>query len=427
MEGHTIWQSIRPVACTPVPVTNTYTLSEEMPGNFKLPNYTVYFDTCTAYSRKPSDLVSPNIIKSIESARKLTIVDVRVPEVVFEELTYQQFDIANSAVENLQKNSETLRVVCGSSAIKAPTSDTIETAIRSQFDKLCKEHSISKLETPYEKIDWKSVVSDSCWRRPPFEKPKGENHLAEKGFRDRMILETVKNDVATIENGVIIFISADKLLRTSFEDQATSNCSIEVYSEFAEFVGHLELLAKTRSEQRTKEVMAKIPKVFYDPENPNCVVLSQGIFEHLKNEYAADMASPPIFQYLDFEERKHWLPVSDVKFLPSSKVFVRSDPDGNVHFGAGRYLWTSTIALARLLRRTAPRVPGPHVVRTEAIRTKEVDVLWSCLIDPHTGEFSDPKVEDYRENLLKDSFVDADWSTRMAYGFPLFPELADNG
>ena len=63
-----------------------------------------------------------------------------------------------------------------------------------------------------------------------------------------MILETVKHDAATIENGVIVFISADNLLCTSFDNQVTSNCSIEVYSEVDEFVGHLELFAKTKSE-----------------------------------------------------------------------------------------------------------------------------------------------------------------------------------
>jgi hypothetical protein len=418
-----------------------------MPGDFKVPNYTVYFDTNTAYSKRPSDPVSPKIIKSIESARKVTTVDVRVPEVVFEELIYQQFKIASSAVENLQKNSETLRVVCGRSALEAPTSDTIEAGIRAQFDRLCDEHSISKLETPYEKIDWKSVVSDSSWRRSPFEKPKSEDDLAEKGFRDRMILETVKHDVATIENGVIVFISADNLLRASFENQVTSNCSIEVYSEFDEFVGHLGLLAKTKSEQHTKEVLAKVSKVFYDPEDPNCVVLSQGVLQHLTDEYAEDMTRPPILQlgspnypqtakafssstqpsaatsirYGDWiEERKHWVPVSDLKFLPSSHVFQSG-------FGDGRYHWKSTITLARLLRRTVPQLRRPYFLTTEAIRTKDVDVLWSCLIDPHTAEFSDPKVEEYRTGLFSDSFVDADWSTRTAYGFPMFPGVDDNG
>jgi hypothetical protein len=118
-----------------------------------------------------------------------------------------------------------------------------------------------------------------------------------------------------------------------------------------------------------------------------------------------------------FEEMKHWVPVSDLKFLPSSHVFV--------HFEAGHYVWRSTIALARLLRRTVPKFLGPHIFPTEAMRTKEVDVLWTCLVDP--AEFSDPNVENYKENLLKDLLVDADFSTRTAHGFPLIPGIDDIG
>ena len=68
-----------------------------------------------------------------------------------------------------------------------------------------------------------------------------------------------------------------------------------------------------------------------------------------------------------------------------------------------------------------------YIFPTEAMRTKEVDVLWTCLVDPDTAEFSDPKVENYKENLLKDLLVDADFSTRTAYGFPLIPGIDDIG
>ena len=263
-----------------------------------------------------------------------------------------------------------------------------------------------------------------------------------------MILETVKHDAATIENGVIVFISADNLLRTSFDNQVTSNCSIEVYSEVDEFVRHLELLAKTKSEQYTKEVLEKVSKVFYDPEDPNCVVLSQGVLKQLTDKFAEDMTRPPILQvglpkyppqtaktfpwftqpsaptnFLSsdwIEEMKHhWTPVSDLKVFPSSHVF-QSD------LGDGRYHWKSTITLARLLRRTVLESRRPYSLPTEKIRTKDVDVLWSCLINPHTAEFSDPKVEEYRPQL-SDSFMDADLSTRTAYEFPMFPGVDDNG
>ena len=68
-----------------------------MSANYKLPNYTVYFDANVAYSKKPSEPISPRLLKSIDKARTLTRIDVRVPEVVLEELAYQQFVIAYAA------------------------------------------------------------------------------------------------------------------------------------------------------------------------------------------------------------------------------------------------------------------------------------------------------------------------------------------
>lgn len=415
-----------------------------MPGDYKTPNYTLYFDTNAAYSKKPSDSVSPKIISSLVSARKLTTVNVRVPEVVFEELIYQQFKIAQSAAENLQKNSKTIQEVCGNEVIQPPNSKEIESGIRTQFEELCSDNSIVKLATPYGEIDWKRVVSDSCWRRPPFEKPKSEDDLAEKGFRDRMILETTKLDVATIEDGVIAFISGDNLLRTTFKNHAQSKCPIEVYSGFPEFIGHLELLAKTKSEQHTEDVLAKVTSVFYDPENPDCVVLSKGVLEHLTKEYADEMARPSILQvgspkytqtsdtFSTFtqplaatnipagewmDEAKRWTPVTGLKIFASPPVFQPGAADD-------RYHWKSTVTLVRLLRRALPRLGQSYSLPVERIKTKDIDVLWSCVIDPNTAEFSDLSVEEYQPQF-RESFVDADWQTRTAYDLPIIPGLDD--
>ncbi len=60
-----------------------------MSANYKLPNYTVYFDANIAYSKKPSERISNKLLTSIEKARALTRIGVRVPEVVLEELAYQ--------------------------------------------------------------------------------------------------------------------------------------------------------------------------------------------------------------------------------------------------------------------------------------------------------------------------------------------------
>src|SRR5438445_5321225 len=101
-----------------------------MSTNYKLPTYTLYFDANIAYSKKPSEPISTKLLKSIEKARALTRIAVRVPEVVLEELAYQQFVIAYAAVENLKKNSKTLSEVCGLAVSQVPDVDALKTGVK---------------------------------------------------------------------------------------------------------------------------------------------------------------------------------------------------------------------------------------------------------------------------------------------------------
>ena len=410
-----------------------------MSANYKLPNYTVYFDANVAYSKKPSEPISPRLLKSIEKARTLTRIDVRVPEVVLEELAYQQFVIAHAAGENLKKNYKTLLDVCGLAASQAPDVQALKTGVKSLLSKSLEKASFSKISTPIADIDWAAVVHDSCWRCAPFEKPRSEDDLAEKGFRDKIILETIKVDVSKIKDGVVAFVSGDNLLRTAFKDQTTTKCPTEAYSHFGELLGHLDLLAKTKSSQFTNEVLSKVGAFFYTPGDPSCVAISQGVIEKLVDEYSEEMSRPSLFsigaprQFQTanqfpaltqtpvvhplsgnwFEEFQRWTPVTPVKIFASQPVFQPDEKDA-------RYHWISTVTLVRLLRRTEPRSGQAYGLPEERIRTKEVDVKWSCKIDPDTAKFSDPVVERCTATF-RDGFIEANFHSRSTYDLPLFP------
>jgi len=383
-----------------------------MSANYKLPNYTVYFDANVAYSKKPSEPISPRLLKSIEKARTLTRIDVRVPEVVLEELAYQQFVIAYAAGQNLKKNYKTLLDVCGLAVSQAPDVQALKTGVKSLLSKSLEKASFSKISTPIADIDWAAVVHDSCWRCAPFEKPRSEDDLAEKGFRDKIILETIKVDVSKIKDGVVAFVSGDSLLRRAFKDQTTTKCPTEAYSHFGELLGHLDLLAKTKSSQFTNEVLSKVGAFFYTPGDPSCVAIAQGVIEKLVDEYSEEMSRPSLSGNW-FEEFQRWTPVTPVKLFASQPVFQPDEKDA-------RYHWISTVTLVRLLRRTEPRSGQAYGLPEERIRTKEVDVKWSCKIDPNTAKFSDPVVERCTAKF-RDGFIEANFHSRSTYDLPLFP------
>ena len=314
----------------------------------------------------------------------------------------------------------------------------MKTSVEEQLAKSIENASFSVISTPIANIDWAALVHDSCWRCAPFEKPKSEDDLAEKGFRDKLILETIKDDAAKIQEGVIAFISGDNMLRAAFKDQAASKCPIEVYSHFDELLGHLDLLAQTKSSEFTDAVLSKVASVFYTPGDLNCVAISQGVVKKLVDEYSDEMSRPPLFslgqpKYPEttnrfstliqpitggfgdyFEEFNRWTPVTSVKLFASPPVFQGDKKDG-------RYHWLSTITLAQLLRKTESRSGR---FPEERVRTKDIDVKWSCKIDPITAAFSDPSVEGTTPTL-RESFLEANTHSRLAYQLPLWPGLAE--
>jgi PIN domain len=412
--------------------------------NFKLPSYVLYFDTNVAYSKKPSEPISNKLVKAIQQGRALTSIDVRVPEVVVEELIYQQFVIAEAASENLTKNSKTLLDVCSLDIATIPLGTALEAGARQKLTKALAGTSITTLATPVSDIDWKAVIRDSCWRKPPFEKPRSADDLAEKGFRDRIILETIKHDVSNLKSGTVAFVAHDNLLRTTFETDVKTERPSEVYANLDEFIGQLELLEKTRSTEFAAEVVAKAAKIFYDSSDPNCVALSKGVIQHLLSEYDEEMSRPPLFslgpptsspsprgmwmptqQYLSsptsspnwLEEWSNWAPVTPIKLFAAPPVFHAEQKDE-------RYHWTNTVTLARLLRRNQSPRGQAYLAPEERIRTKEVKVEWSCKVDPVTADFTQTSVDDYAPTF-HDSFINADTFTRSTYDMPLFPGMPD--
>jgi hypothetical protein len=414
-----------------------------MARTYKLPHYVLYLDTNAAYSKKPSESISGKLLRAVEEARTLTQIDVRLPEVVLEELAYQQFVIAVAAKENLQKNYKTLLDVCGLKPSKPLELENLKTCVRALVSQALQKGNLSKVRTPVENIDWASVIEDSCWRRAPFEKPKSDDDLAEKGFRDKVILETIKVDALNVKDGVVAFLSGDGLLRSAFKDQVKGTCPTEAYANVSELVGHLELLAKTKSTAFTNEVLSKVGAFFYAPDDPACVAISQGVIQKLATDYDEEMSRPPLFSLNAptqsdaammfpsptptrvpstsatnwFEEFQNWSPVTSVNLFASPPVF---QPDSN----DGRYHWKSTVTLVRLLRRTTPRAGQAYGLPEERVRTKEIDVKWSCKIHPDSAQFSDPLVEGCTPTF-RDGFLNADFHSRSMYGLPLFPSLEE--
>jgi hypothetical protein len=198
-----------------------------------------------------------------------------------------------------------------------------------------------------------------------------------------------------------------------------------MYEGCSAFLSQLQLQNETKSGQFASAVLEKVGAVFYDLDNPNCMVFSHKLIERLRNEYDEALSQPTIFSLLKpgqattsgdwLNEITEWSPVSDLKISATAPEFAKVDEQG-------RYHWKSEITLARLLRRRHPASRYHSPLPDEKIRIQKIVVLWSAEVNPENAEFSNTRIDELQP-ICGDDFIGPTWELRTSFGFPLIHDL----
>lgn len=391
-------------------------------NDFALPGYTVYFDTNVAFSPKPNQPISPGFGEALAQVRQLTNAVVKVSSVVIQELWYQKTQVALQAAANQRKNAETIKQICGIDPSLIPDFQSIKSGCKKQMDECLSKSLITVIEVPVWKINWQQVIESACWRLAPFEKPKSEDDLAEKGFRDCLIIESIVHDAEEVKEGNIAVLSKDKVFTCGLKERASGiRRPVETYDGCSALLSQLRLQFETKSGELASAVLEKVGTVFYNPDDPGCVVFAHKLLEKLRDEYDEDLSKPTIFSLLKpgqattsgdwLSEITEWSPVSDLKINATAPEFVTIDEQG-------RYHWKSELTLARLLRRSRPASRHYSAPPDEKIRLQKIAVLWSVDVDTANADFSNTRV-DGLEPIFSDDFIEPTWELRTSFCFPL--------
>ena len=403
-----------------------------------MPSYTVLLDTNCAFSPKPENAVSEGLLKAIGKIRRLAAVKFLMPEIVMLELAYQQFRVAEQACSNLVKNAATIKAATSIETAHPPTNQNLRDSAKAEIQRVLIEAEIILIPTPFESIDWKSVVEDSCWRNSTFESPPDEELLFEKGFRDRIILESLLAALRNSPADHSVVVSGDKLLRKAAKERCKSaKLTPDFHDTIGIFLEQVQLLNKTKSEGFTKRVFGTISKYFNTSGSKVCVFKSCNLAESLVAKFGAELRDPNLFSaYREIEKiepeskRRGEYARFGQKYDPS-RFAVGSGlrfKIGRTHFETGhndlRYHWKTDIEVACLHQDvTPPRSFRPRPFSW--IQFKTVEVRWSCVISESDGEYSDPTIDEVTEVFGK-RFLPAtgDISLLMSYDLPIFPSIS---
>ena len=254
----------------------------------KISELKVVFDTNALYTKAESELLSAAATSLIDdnSSHSDLKISWYLPEVVRHEREYQ---MRKEAFKLLQYVERLDRLLGHNLNI---TSEILEARVRDAIDRSLQEHNIEVLNLVAENVDWKRLISDSSFRKPPFE--IGEN---EKGFRDAIIVEIflqlVEQSPTTPSICRLVLVSNDGLLSETVALHTKDNNNVKVVHSIADLEGFINTLVSKVTEEFIEQIKEKTQLLFFDENNENNLWHKEEVWKKINDTFSNELKTVP--------------------------------------------------------------------------------------------------------------------------------------
>ena len=319
----------------------------------------------------------------------LTHLRLLIPEIVKQERIYQLCDKAKEAAANARKNFGTLKGVCGYDIPKLPTDKEIQQRATARFEAWLKKLDAIIIPLRHDKLDLKELIHLAVWKRPPFS-PKGE-----KGFRDYLVLQAIREAYATNGCDKVAFLCHDDLLSTTSES-AFDKKTFTVYKDLEAFESQLKLTREANNAEYVDALLEAAPSVFFTEGNPDCVYTSCHVLQQLRNAHSDSLDKYPWLAhsvYISQTQAGAQYTGGDILNMPykvnseerlicGDTALASVDHDRTMH-------WKTEIRLVRLFEHITP---DTFDINSTMVRIAPFEIRWSCKEDGELN-FSELKYE----------------------------------
>ena len=339
----------------------------------KVGPYNIIADTNALRAQDSRKLVSAGFEAALAELRKITTVHLHIPDVVIGELAYQKFEMAAAAIETVNSKLNLIVELTGGNK---PTVTPLEKAkknIQKRYHDWCKASNAHKFMVKITQADWNKIVDDAVWRALPFEPPKDER--VEKGLRDRVVLEAVKQLCSTSAHETVL-LTGDGLL-----SQAAIGCSaknLTVVPRLEDFTSRVRMLKEQRTKEWAEALFAEATRAFYATDKPDCLYWKEKIPDRIcaRVEDLKPGTSDPLSA---IHEPNKWDRQTDERITLGTTQFLKTE---NVKFQ-----WKTDVHIAAAFS-------GNDIFGAvnENLRISSFAVLWSSRANGD-GEIMEQKVE----------------------------------
>jgi hypothetical protein len=246
------------------------------------------FDTNVIYVGTSMELVKKEISDFIAKYDQIRDIEISwvLPETVINERTFQMRKIGYDLLPSIQKVEKLIGI--NLNITRQILEKNIDDLIR---DKIIKQpFEVATLDTAL--VDWSVLVQNACYRLPPFSDTEKE-----KGFRDALVLECVKQLVQRSPKSTslcrIIFISGDKLLGQAAE-QAINQSNYHSYESIADAENLINVLTAQMNEAFIKDILLKASEMFFIKKDEETLYYKEKVGQKINQDFGAKLLPLPL-------------------------------------------------------------------------------------------------------------------------------------
>ena len=249
----------------------------------------VVFDTNPLHTSAPHELVNiaaRNLIETNSNHPDLKI-SWYAPELVLHERHYQMLEAAEELLPSFRKISSILGIDI--SVPQEQLSARIEGVIKNTIAAL----GITSLAIDPSRVEWSKIIHDSVFRKAPFQPGKSE-----KGFRDRVIMETfaqlVESSPTSPSRCRLALVTNDNRLTEATKSRLGGSTNAEVISGLDDLRNLINVMISTVSESFVKELRERATRLFFVPKDLETLFYREKIAQTIRDKHSLELGAIPV-------------------------------------------------------------------------------------------------------------------------------------
>lgn len=244
----------------------------------------VLFDTSVIKNLSANFLLRKEIVELFDNHHSLSDIDIvwNIPDIVVNERKFQMNKQGRALLPSIQKLEKLFghNLNIDSDIIRHRIDDTIKEQIN--------KHSLHIVKADISRINWETIINNAINRIPPF-----EDSDKEKGFRDALILESLKQLIEdspkTKSVCRIVFITNDSLLNNAASQIASTMTNVNVFNNISEFESLVNILNSQITEDLINTIKSDASNLFFEEDVKTSLFYADNLRHKISKTYSNEL------------------------------------------------------------------------------------------------------------------------------------------